>query len=716
MDILQKPFLAHIAEDREQTVLEHLKNTAELAASFAAVFDAEEQGRLAGMAHDIGKYSAEFQKRLRGGIKVDHATAGAWECSQKGENFAAFAVMGHHSGLPDGGGQGDNATPTFFGRLKKAEHKELPDYSAWRQELTLPEANRPAYINESAASFSLMFFIRMLYSCLVDADFLDTENFMTNGAALRDTGDTVNILEQKLQQYIGKWEKLKSPLNRERTKILQHCREQGDEQNSGLFTLTVPTGGGKTIASAAFALRHAIKNGLRKIIYVIPYTSIIEQNAGEYRKIFGENNVLEHHANIFYNEITDNEKLAENMKLAAENWDKPIVVTTAVQFFESLFANRASRCRKLHNIADSVIIFDEAQMLPLPFLRPCIAAITELVRHYGASAVFCTATQPALDKIINEFLLDKKITEICPKTVYEPEVFRRACYRQAGLLSRQELADKLNACRQVLCVVNSRQNAREIYDLLDGDGAFHLSTLMYPEHRQAVLAEIRRRLKDNLPCRVVSTSLIEAGVDVDFPAVYREEAGLDSIIQAGGRCNREGKNPWQQSVVTIFKTESKTPPFIKTQTDVVRNILANNENPDITGFVEEYFNKLFYLKGKDSQDQKKILHIIDDNLMPFKTVDGLFKLIDSAAQTVYIPLGEGEVLLNRLHGGERSRELFRRLGRFGVPVYQQHFEALHSAGDIELIDKEIAVLTNCGLYSEETGLSLEADNGKALFI
>lgn len=712
--VLKEPnqYLAHLAGDgREQSVLNHLSGTARLCSAFASVFGAAEQGELAGLAHDIGKYCAAFQHRLRGGPAVDHSTAGALECFRSGQPYAAFAAMGHHAGLPDGGGQGDHLDqPTFWGRMNRALAGKLDSYEAWRDELSLPAAALPDYIQPLEG----MFFTRMLYSCLVDADFLDTEAFM-NGAAVRQGGGAdLEALEQRLLAYISGWFPPKTALNDARCRILQRCLEQGAVQKPGLFTLTVPTGGGKTVASLAFALRHAKVNGLRRIIYVIPYTSIIEQNAAIFRDILGEDQVLEHHSGVLYETGPEATPHSIRMAQASENWDMPVVVTTAVQFFESLYADRPSRCRKLHNIAGSAIIFDEAQMLPVPYLRPCVAAIAQLVRHYSVSAVLCTATQPALEPVFREFLPEQKPVELCP--MERQDVFQRVCFQQAGKLSWEELAERLNGLRQVLCIVNSRKNAQEVFGRLTPEGAFHLSTLMYPAHRREILAEIRRRLRDGQSCRVVSTSLIEAGVDVDFPRVFREEAGLDAILQAAGRCNREGRRLPGDSVVTVFQAETPPPPLFAIPIAAGARALSRFETPDSTEAIAHYFRELLDLKGRDAQDQKHILSTIEDELMPFRTVAERFRLIDSPTRTIYIPLGEGAALAERLRFGERSRNLFRRLGQYGVSVYEKHFQALYEAGDVELLDKDTAVLCSLSLYTKQTGLSLEADSGKGLFI
>ena len=709
-------YLAHIAGDgRKQTAAEHLNGTAERCALFAAPFGAEELGRLAGLSHDLGKYSMEFQRRLDNGPKVDHATAGAFACWRMGQPLAAFAAAGHHGGLPDGGTQGDSPDAgTFWGRMKRAERGMLPDCSPWTEEIALPSPAPPPC---GAEPLSLMFFTRMLFSCLTDADFLDTEAFM-DGSPRPEHPAPLDDLWERLQRHISGWFPPQGELNSRRCAVLEQCIRMGKTQPPGLFTLTVPTGGGKTVASLAFALAQARARarGLRRIIYVIPYTSIIEQTAQEFRTILGAENVLEHHSNAAY-EI-DAEATPKTVRLAqaAENWDMPVVVTTAVQFFESLYANRPSQCRKLHNLAGSVILFDEAQLLPLPCLRPCVHAIAQLVQHYGASAVLCTATQPALGPLFAEFLPGRPAVELCPPELCPPESFRRVCFRQAGRLDWDTLSGQLQQHEQVLCVVNSRKSAQEIFTRLSGEGNFHLSTLMYPAHRRAKLEEIRRRLREGLPCRVISTSLIEAGVDVDFPAVFREEAGLDSILQAAGRCNREGKRPVSESIVTLFRGEAAPPPLFQTAIGAGRMVLEQYDDIASREAIQAYFHTLLELKGAEAQDIYGILPKIRTELFPFQSVAERFHMIDSPTRTVYIPLGAGAELVGRLRAGERSRALFRQLGQYGVSIYENHFAALDQAGDLERLEDGSAILATLSLYSEETGLSLEADCGKAFFV
>ena len=526
-------FLAHISDDgRKQTVQEHLEGTARLCSEFAAAFDAAEQGYLAGISHDIGKYTEAFQRRLRGGPKVDHATAGAMECAKAGFGQAAVCVIGHHSGLPDMGNERTDqpGDATFYGRIKRGLAGGIEPYRCnWPGKLP-KTAPAPA---SARSGFSAAAWTRMLYSCLVDADYLDTECFMQPYKLSRGGYDGMERLLGKLEKHIEKWANPENEMNKYRWEILSECLRCG-EKTKGIYTLTVPTGGGKTVSSMAFALRHAVAHGMKHIIYVIPYTSIIEQNAAVFKEILGEDNVLEHHSGKLY-ELEDASSPAQyRLAMATENWDMPVIVTTAVQFFESFYSNRSSKCRKLHSLANSVIIFDEAQMLPTCHLQPCVGAIAELVRHFGATAVLCTATQPVLGDIFKRFGWSENIPELCPGTQALYEKFRRVSFRDAGGLSNEMLAGELKNSRHVLCIVNSRRAAQEIYDMLPKEGSYHLSTLMYPAHRQRVLNEIRQRLKEGAVCRVLSTSLIEAGWTLISPPYTGKWRGLTPYYRRQG--------------------------------------------------------------------------------------------------------------------------------------------------------------------------------------
>lgn len=709
--------LAHGATDEHpegQSIEAHLKGTGELAETFAAEFGAAANGKLCGLAHDIGKYSDEFQLRLRGGKKVDHATAGAIECFKIKAAFEAVCVIGHHSGLPNVGHKDADTTEsqTFFGRKLRAEQGGIPDYRKnWNGHIALPQD----YFRPSGRGFATAFYIRMLYSCLVDADYIDTETFM-NGDAGRGNYEPLSALCDKLTAYISKWNNPTREIDILRQKILNSCIEKASAPR-GIFSLTVPTGGGKTVASMAFALNHAVANSMKRIIYVIPYTSIIEQNAKVFRDILGQENVVEHHSSVSY-ELSENaDELEYRSALATENWDAPVIVTTAVQFFESLYANRSSKCRKLHNIANSVIIFDEAQMIPSNNLRPCVAAIAELVRAYNATAVLCTATQPAIDEMLLKYSKKESVVELCPDVDGMFEKFRRTSFEKEGRLTTDELVSRLESQQQVLCIVNTRKFAQEVYEALPSEGRFHLSTLMCPVHRKQKLDEIRERLKSGKTCRVVSTSLIEAGVDVDFPRVFREMAGLDSILQAAGRCNREGKRSAESSIVTVFESENKVNKLIAVNRDAAEETVRDWTQPNTTSTIERYFKA--YRDFLRNDDKSGVMTASEKGIsgcgLPFEWIAKEFKLIDQNTFAVYIPIGEGKELVSRLREGERSRGLYRRAGMYSVSVYQNQFDSLINAGAAEPFGEDAAFLTDCSLYSDEKGLSTDVDGGNALF-
>jgi len=721
-------------DDRLEPLIRHLEETAELAADFAVPFQKQDFARQIGLAHDIGKYSKEFQKRiLENGQRVDHSTAGAIEILPYGGPIASYCIAGHHGGLPDGGFRHNTADEsTLFGRLKRKAGKELPNYSQYSNEVTFQKFEAPNIeLTKGQEGFGVSFFIRMLFSCLVDADFLCTERFMSDGKVQRRQGyDSIEKLLESLEEYIRSWWNPKTVINKKRCEILQDCIDAGKMQK-GIFALTVPTGGGKTVSSLAFALHHAQTHGMDRIIYVIPYTSIIEQNATVFRKIVGEDNVLEHHANLSYDsaENEDDSVKMEQKRHACENWDAPIIVTTNVQFFESLFSNKTSHCRKLHNISNSIIIFDEAQMIPLPYLQPCVKAISELVMNYNCSVVLCTATQPSLQKFFPEKIT---ITEICKNTKTLFEVFKRTQIKHIGYLDDLTLAQHMREHRQVLCIVNSRMQANNVCELLKKEeGCFHLSTYMTPTHRSAVLGKIRQQLKDKKLCRVIATSLIEAGVDVDFPTVYRAQAGIDSEIQAAGRCNREGERNLEESEVLIFIPEQRYinhyPSTLKIPIGVENEIAGEYEDISSMEAITSYFNRLHIIKG-NRLDEKQILRSLQEGAKqcsyPFRKIAADFKLIEEDTKMVLIPWGGAEtkqdenvgLIVEQLRSGDFSRNLLRKAGKYSVSVYDHQFRELQMAGKLEMIDDQIGILDDEESYSDQTGLCVKIEKGVGIFL
>ena len=743
-------YYAHSAQDELgnllpyehwQTLQSHSVNVGEMAAEFARVFGAQEIACQTGQLHDLGKYSEPFDRRLHGGPSVDHATAGAKIAVERWGNvigkLMAFCIAGHHAGLANGNGEGDNRR-TLKQRLALKFGEDIPVLdNLWQQEIKLPQnlSAPPLKADAHHPFFSYAFFTRMLYSCLVDADYLDTEAFylkLENKAVERGGYPDLNALQHNFNQFINKFrrrvaqapaqteaEKRNAALNRLRSEILDYAVEQA-AQPQGLFTLTVPTGGGKTFTSMAFALEHAKQHGMRRVIYVIPFTSIIEQNAAEFRKVFGElgeQSVLEHHS-TFDDGKLQNEATKDKLRLASENWDAPIVVTTAVQFFESLFADRSSRCRKLHNIAGSVIILDEAQMLPLNLLLPIMQAIKELAQNYRCSVVMCTATQPAVQAENGFYRGFENVREIAPKPTALFDKLRRTTVQHIGTQTDADLLAKLGEHPQMLVIVNNRRHARSLYDQAKHlEGTFHLTTLMCAKHRSQKLDEIRGRLKNGEPCRVIATSLIEAGVDVDFPLVMRAEAGLDSVAQAAGRCNREGKRPSENSFVWIFAPEDKwqAPPELATQAAVMR-LTADSFSDDLlsTQAVAAYFAELYQLKGNEL-DNKKILKMHNDRGQsldfPFQTIADKFRMIESHMQPLIIPFdGEAENLISSLHHADHIGGLLRKLQPYTVQIPEKALAALYKAGRIEPINeknfgKQFYTLIGLDLYDDVAGLS-----------
>ena len=710
-------YIAHCDGEREQSILEHLQGTAEKAKDFAEVFEKGDWGYCCGMLHDIGKYSDKFQRRIRGEeIKVDHATAGARVCMELGGMypFLEMCIAGHHAGLSDYGVSTDTGnSSTTLGRRKK----KIEDFYAYKKEVKIPELKTsPVNVEKTKdLNFSLSMFTRMMYSCLVDADFLDTEEFMTEERSGRQQGQEIQVLLDKLEKYITEWLKNTETesVNGRRTEILKACLENG-EREKGLFRLTVPTGGGKTVASLAFALRHAVKHHMKRIIYVIPYTSIIEQNAAVFRRILGDENVLENHCNIDYEEAEE----LKPMQLASENWDKPVVVTTNVQFFESLFSNKSSKCRKLHNIANSVIIFDEAQMLPNDYLKPCIAMIEELLNNYKTSVVLCTATQPALKSFFQSEVL---ATELCPRMDEQFHFFKRTLFENIGTVTEDCLMNKLTEEYQALCIVNTKKRAQNIYKELKEDGVYHLSTSMYPKHRKRVLNEIRERLGENKKCILISTSLVEAGVDLDFQSVYRELAGVDSMIQAAGRCNREGQRKVEESKVLIFRFEEKENILgQRQQIDVTKSLIADGRNLSDRETITRYFEMLYHIKG-ESLDKKKIMDEFTNKKIKYRfaQVGKDFRLIEQNTKTVFINCEEeADKILRELKVKGFTRSGMRNATQYCVTVYDQTFDKMYGAGMLKPIAENMEdfyELTDESRYTEEMGLELEIDNGMVLF-
>jgi len=716
-----------------QSLEAHLENVAEKAAEFAGVFGAAEWGHAAGWLHDVGKFSEAYQDYLRAVTdadphvaetagKVDHSTAGAQHAATALGilgHLLAYPLAGHHSGLLNGVDVGTCQQA----RLRKAIEpyagglSSLPNLS-----LPVPAWLGRAFVGKNKNAFRVAFFARILYSCLVDADFLDTEAFMDEGQSrLRRhwRHDILRRMTAELDREIASFGPAASVVDRHRATVREDCLRAA-EKRPGLFSLTVPTGGGKTLASLAFALQHARKHGLHRVIYVIPFTSIIEQNAAVFREVmaplaaeFGDV-VLEHHSNF------DPENETTASRLATENWDAPLVVTTSVQFYESLFANRSRRCRKLHRLANAVIILDEAQTLPVDLLDPCLRVLRELTENYGSTVVLCTATQPAVLKRDNFNIGLADVEEITSNPADLYTALKRVAVATIGPVSDSDLSSRLRSEEQVLCIVNTRKHAALLCDALGtAESHFHLSAAMCPIHRTEVLTEIKKQLTAKLPCRVVSTQLIEAGVHISFPVVFRSLAGVDAIAQAAGRCNRNGELP-EGGKTWVFESEhTASEQYFAETANWAQQVLEIY--PDVVSLeaVEHYF-KLYYWDQKERWDAKHIcdaFELVNDRKFPFlfsfAEVASRFRMIDSAQCPVIIPWDDqGQKLCETIRFMEQpGLSILRKLQRYTVQVRRRVWEE-NIGRTIEHVHGQFPVLMSPKMhYSPVTGLNLENDGG-----
>ena len=710
-------YIAHIAEDgRIHTLEEHLTRTAKLAGAFAFEFDSKEWGYLCGLWHDLGKYSEPFQTMIKvahGMIddttnlayKVNHSTAGAlWAIENFGPlgRIFSYPIAGHHAGLADwlADETGNAALSVRLKDNKLLEIAKKENIPAEISEQAIPK-NKPPPGADPA------FWIRMLFSCLVDADFLDTESFFDpDKEKLRgnypSTGELLRTFTDFMSKKIS--EVKSTHVNRLRAAILENCIKKAQDK-PGIYTLTVPTGGGKTLSSMAFALHHAVAHKKRRIIYVIPYISIIEQTADQFRKIFGDD-VIEHHANL---EVEEEDEMATKMRLACENWDAPIIVTTAVQFFESLFASRTSRCRKLHNIVNAVVILDEVQLLPPEFLKPILRTLEELRKYYGVTMLLSTATQPAfIPQPSFNFDGLKDTHEIISSPLQLHKEMKRVRVEILKSLDEivewEELIEHLKNYPTVLCIVNRRDDCRKLWQMMPED-TFHLSALMCGAHRSNVIAEIKKRLLNKMPTRVISTQLVEAGVDLDFPVVYRALCGLDSIAQAAGRCNREGL--LKEGKVFVFRPPTEAPIGHLRQAAGIGKRLLESDASDLIAPEQftKYFQELYWLQG-ERLDQHGILDDLKDGELRFsyRTAARKFKMIDDTKQMpVFVAYGDGAQLIEELSKRTPDRNQMRKLQRFIVNLPRYLHDKLVTEGSIRLIHPGIYVQGHSALYNEKTG-------------
>jgi CRISPR-associated endonuclease/helicase Cas3 len=771
--------LAHSHPDKPDGHLldDHLRSVGAQAAKSADAFGASDWARLAGIWHDLGKYRSGFQRYIRQATDPDahiegrirspdktHSAAGAlWArkafedaLGPKGRLLSCilqYVIAGHHAGL-------DNWQGGLSARLSSdesaREFREALDAAPPNDVLhpcALPDDLRALPLGDERRDIPGRFALweRMLFSALVDADFLDTESFMDAGRhAARSGAPTLDVMKSALDEHLARLVASASPtaVNRIRADILTMCRDKATRA-PGVFTLTVPTGGGKTLASLAFALDHAVRHGKRRVIYAIPYTSIIEQTADVFRGIFeqlGEGAVIEHHSNA----ESDPRQETALSRLACENWDAPLVVTTNVQLFESLFARRTSRCRKLHNIAGSVIVLDEAQLLPVEFLQPIVDVLRLLVRDYGVTLLLCTATQPVLSSStsadpkrgLQRGFDAAQVTRIIDD---EPALYaaleRVRVHVPTDLATPRlwkDIADDIARNDAVLGIVSRRADARELFRLVRGqepEGCWHLSALMCAQHRSDVIAQIKAALMQRRnvgasapPVRVISTQIVEAGVDLDFPVVFRALAGLDSIFQAAGRCNREGL--LDRGDVHVFVPPTQAPPGLLRQArDTCRLIWHDRpDNPFALELFDHYFRRLLHdVKSLDAKAICDALKLQADNregtlAVRFRDAADSFRLIDDQdSATVLVryrsPSAREDIdaLIGRLERDGPSRWLMRKLQRYGVTVYRHHLDALLVKGDITEIPSCPGLFVQregwAGFYDASLGANVDGAPG-----
>jgi CRISPR-associated endonuclease/helicase Cas3 len=736
-----------LAHSGGHLLVDHLKQVAALAAEFSSAFDAAEPTQrwayLAGLWHDLGKYRPGFQRYVQladnpdahiegkvGGREKTHSAAGAlWAMQRFNQpnrpygNILAYLIAGHHAGLADWTGDLEWRLQSEDSRreLDEALAAELPPDIREHGALTV---NIPG----GASGFAL--WVRMLFSCLVDADFLDTEAHFDAGMSARREGfPTLAQMRLALDAHMTALPVADTPVNCLRADVLRQCRAQA-ALPAGFFSLTVPTGGGKTLSSLAFALEHARAHGQCRVIYAIPYTSIIEQTADVFRNAFkalGDEVLIEHHSQF---DAAEKDETARS-RLACENWDAPLVVTTNVQLFESLFAAKTSRCRKLHNLVGSIIVLDEAQQLPPAFLQPILDVLNLLVAHYGVTVVLCTATQPALNST-TYFDASKNLRglENVREIIDNPDALFDALKRVHVELPPDwttptawaDIAAQLGAEDCVLAIVNTRKAARELQRLMP-EGTLHLSALMCGAHRRDVIAHIKERLKakregrDTRPLRVVSTQLVEAGVDIDFPVVYRALAGLDSIAQAAGRCNREGRMECLGRVVVFVPPERPPMGHLRKGADAcIATLHGQAHDPLARALFDRYFKAFYHSVDLDSHGIVAKLKVESRTLaVQFRAAAQAFRLIDDQdTATVLVRYApqrdEIEKLLGILATQGPQRWLMRKLQRYTVSIPKREADKMLDQGSLTLPMPGLYVQVNAeNLYDPMLGLKPEGD-------
>ena len=725
-------FYAHTREDGErQTVKAHLIGVSKLAEGFSVDF-LKPLAKKASYDHDTGKYALKYQWRLDDdNIKFSHAACGALEYKKfadKNDCFAPlmeYCIAGHHTGLMDGGTGADNSdSPTLSGTLKRGnEYTGDSDYSAYATEIefaTLTQEEITPPYNELCSAKDptelierYAFFTKFVFSCLTDADFLDTEIFCNKNVERGMSGDFEKALD-KLNRELSDMPS-DNPLRQARSRIQQQAFDNSVNK-SHISILDMPTGSGKTLCS----LKLALESGKKRIIYVIPYTSIIEQTANKFEKMFGDVlPVLQHHSNYSYDGNTEEEKkTVEKLKRTCENWDAPLIITTSVQFFQSIYHYKGSALRKLHNLRDSVIVFDEIHLIPTELLRPCLKAVGYITKYLNSEALFLSATMPDYSKLFDKFLPDVNYNKlVTDRTNFK--YFKKCEYKDMGRTTLETIAENASRCKNALIVVNTKKTAAELYSLVQGE-KYHLSANMTPAHRSRVIEVVRNKLENGEHITVVSTSLVEAGVDLDFNTVFRQLSGLDSILQAGGRCNREGKD--DKGYVYVFDIDEtyRKGSDLAMRINKTKGLLEKYQ--DITSYdcIKEYYDGIFnfnqsriaensiakYNEQSNSFDRQGLMSPYS---IPFRSYAMQFEYISADTISIVIDDPNDQTcheLVETLRNCDMS--VRRALQKYSVSVYMNVFKDLYSQGVLNDHGTGIFILENQSYYNNETGLNTQA--------
>lgn len=734
-DINLKIYKAHIDEKTGeiQSVKEHSENTAKKSSEFAIPV-LKNLMYVIGMLHDVGKYQDDFQRRIsKENIKVEHSGCGAIAAKEMYPNamgiLMEYCILGHHSGIPDGGHKNDTADmPTLNGRMQR----QFQDFSQYKEELEFPEINLEEVIcflgsdcgkNVEMLIDKFAFLTRYCFSCLTDADSIDTASFC-NGEEIRPMKADFEACLKKVDDRLVSFS-CKTLLQRTRALLQQQVFEKID-RDAEIYLMNMPTGSGKTLCSVKFALERAIKGGKKRIIYVIPYNSIIDQTMQVFEELFGNDAEILRHQSTFSYEDAENGNYTEDYRKiarsATENWDvSSIIVTTAVQFFESIYANKRGKLRKLHNMADSILIFDEAHLMPQDYLQPCLRAVVYMTRYLGSEAVFLTATMPDFPKLIQQYAFgNSKIVNLVEDTKLFTE-FQKCDYRYIGEVEKEELLHIAMSSPSSLIIVNTRQAARRLYEKCSGK-KYHLSTYMVSIDRKRVIEDIREelyRLEEDFPdyanvpperrITIISTSLIEAGVDLDVYAVFRELSGLDSILQAGGRCNREGKR--KRAEVGIFELNDERRKVQDIKTNLTKGIINTYENISNPQSILEYYERLFFVKQDEIQNRTISQLCSGFSDIPFDKYAQNFELLNSGEVSLVIPRdNQSREIVNSLKFSGGGVNTSRKLQKYTCSVYQRELDDLMKQHVVDDFGTGIWCLTNPDYYDEKIGILFEASD------